>query len=65
MNNPKTDIYFLVFASIILFASFIFFIIIFFSYYRKRQRNNFQEKEELKTSETIMENDPIKDGEKV
>ena len=32
---------------------------------RNNSLRNHKEKEELKTSETIMENDPIKDGEKV
>ena len=49
MSDPKLDIYFLVFASIVLFSSFILFIVIFFNYYRKKQRKNIIEKEELKT----------------
>ena len=49
MNDSKLDIYFLVFASIVLFSSFILFIVIFFNYYRKKQRKNIIEKEELKT----------------
>jgi len=48
MSNPKTDIYFLIFSSIVLFFSIISFIVIFFRYYRKKQRSNFLEKEELK-----------------
>ena len=50
MNYPKIDIYFLVFSSIILSASFIFFILLFFKHYRKKQRKNYLEKEEIKTS---------------
>ncbi len=50
MRSTKTDIYFLIFCSIILFSSFIVFILIFFNHYRKKQRLNFTEKENMKST---------------
>ncbi len=48
-KTPTADIYFLIFASIILFAAFIFCIIYFFNHYRKKERKNFLDQQALKT----------------
>jgi two-component system, NarL family, sensor kinase len=50
MHDSKSDIYFLVFASILLFFSLVFFIFVFFRHYRSKQRGNFSEKEAMKNS---------------
>ena len=50
MTESISDIYFLIFSTILLFFSLVFFIIVFFGHYRVKQKKYYTEKEEMKTS---------------
>ncbi|HTE10239.1 MAG TPA: ATP-binding protein [Chitinophagaceae bacterium] len=57
MNESKSDVYFLVFAAIVLFVILLSFIFFFFSNYRKSKRKHFLEREILlrKFSEDLLQ----------